>query len=125
MFSKAPEPAYTVKRSWPLRSPGLRLQKSRALNGDLLRRFKLIWVVQSPSQKYCACAVGQISGTDSGRLASIRGTYASSRTLRWDAVDAKVLRDERHCRGRQKRVVLTPRRWCQVFARSDSRESDG
>jgi hypothetical protein len=81
--------------------------------------------VQPCNEKYSACAVGQISGTESGRLASIRGTYASSRTLRWDAVDAKVLRDERHYRGRRNRVVLTPRRWRQVFAGNDSRESDG
>ena len=78
---------------------------------NLLKRFKLIWVVQSLLRKYFACRVGQISGTESGRPASIRGAYASSRTLRWDAVDAKVLRDERHDRGRQNRVVLTPRRW--------------
>jgi hypothetical protein len=60
--------------------------------------------VQPSNEKYFACPVGQISGTESGRLASIRGTYASSRMLRWDAVDAKVLRDERHYRGRQNRA---------------------
>ena len=78
--------------------------------------------VQPCNEKYFACAVGQISGTESGCLASIRGTYVSSRTLRWDAVDAKVLRDERHYRGRQNRVVLTPRRWRQVFVELFLRE---
>src|SRR5277367_3448595 len=43
-----------------------------------------------------------------------RGAYASSRTLRRDAVDAAVSQDERHQRGRLSRVVLTPRRWRQV-----------
>jgi len=28
-----------------------------------INRFSLIWVVQSSSQKYCACAVGQIRST--------------------------------------------------------------
>jgi len=37
-------------------------------------------------------------------------------------VDAKVLRDERHYRGRQNRVVLTPRRWRQVFVELFLRE---
>jgi hypothetical protein len=41
--------------------------------------------------------------------------------LRWDAVDAKVLRDERHYRERQNRVVLTPRRWRQVFTERSAR----
>ena len=52
------------------------------LKRNLMRRFKLIWVVQSPCQKYCACAVGQISGTDSGRPASIRGALRD-RHERW------------------------------------------
>jgi len=29
-------------------------------------------------------------------------------------VDVKVLRDVQHRRGRPSRVVLAPRRWCQV-----------
>ena len=29
-------------------------------------------------------------------------------------MDAKAANDERCCRGRRSRVVLTPRRWCQV-----------
>jgi hypothetical protein len=35
---------------------------------------------------------------------------------RWvrDAVDAAAAQDERRCGGRRSRVVLTPRRWCQV-----------
>src|ERR1700730_3874964 len=40
-----------------------------------------------------------------------RGGSRSSRTLRRDAVDALVARDERRQRGRRSRVVLAPRRW--------------
>jgi len=35
------------------------------VNGNLLNRINVIWVVQSPSKKYFACAVGQINSTDS------------------------------------------------------------
>jgi hypothetical protein len=44
----------------------------------------------------------------------MRGGSRSSRTLRWDAVDAERARDERARGGRRSRVVLTPRRWRQV-----------
>src|SRR5450631_2407772 len=59
-----------------------------------------------------------------------RGASRSSRTLGgcggrdavvhcWDRrvkqfVSGRHMRDERQCCGRQRRVVLTPRRWCQV-----------
>jgi len=47
--------------------------------------------------------------------ASARGAYRD-RHGRWarDATDALVSPDERCRRGRQSRVVLTPRRWRQV-----------
>jgi hypothetical protein len=48
---------------------------------DFVRGFNVIWVVQSPSQKYFACAVGQISATDSRVLTHQRGASRSSRTL--------------------------------------------
>ena len=51
------------------------------VNSKLLRRFKLIWVVQSPSKKYFAFAVGQINSTDSRVLTHKRGASRSSRTL--------------------------------------------
>src|SRR5665647_2851447 len=50
----------------------------------------------------------------SARLIRMRGGSRSSRTLRWDAVDAKRARDERARGGRRSRVVLTPRRWREV-----------
>jgi hypothetical protein len=31
-----------------------------------------------------------------------------------DAMDVRALPDEQHSSGRQSRVVLAPRRWCQV-----------
>src|SRR5665647_1784065 len=49
-----------------------------------------------------------------GRLIRMRGGSRSSRTLRWDAVDAWLAADERKRRGRRSRVVLAPRRWRQV-----------
>jgi len=48
---------------------------------------------------------------NSARLTRERGGSRSSRTLRWDAVDAVVPTDERRRRGRRSRVVLAPRRW--------------
>src|ERR1700745_2256278 len=51
-----------------------------------------------------------------------RGRWPSSRTLGWDAVDAKALLTNSADRGRRSRVALTPRRWRQVariFSRSD------
>ncbi len=48
------------------------------------------------------------------RLTRERGGSRSSRTLRWDAVDADGAKDERAIRGRRSRVVLTPRCWRQV-----------
>jgi hypothetical protein len=43
-----------------------------------------------------------------------QGAYASSRTLKRDAMDAQAVRDEHHRRGRRSRGVLAPRRWRQV-----------
>src|ERR1035438_5867983 len=44
-------------------------------NCNLLKRFKVIWVVQSCSEKNSACAVGQITFTTSHRSVPARGTY--------------------------------------------------
>jgi hypothetical protein len=56
--------------------------------------------------------------------ASIGGAYASSRTLRRDAVDANGSHDERRVSGRPSRVVLISRRWDQAF-RATSLSGDG
>jgi len=43
------------------------------------------------------------------------GRYGqSSRNVRRDAMDAKMIADERYRRVRSSRVVLSPRRWGQV-----------
>jgi hypothetical protein len=68
--------------------------------------------VQSLREKYFAGAVGQITGTGS-RVYSTEGR-AHVTNAGWDAVDANGARDVRAERGRQSRVVLTPRRWRQV-----------
>jgi len=61
------------------------------VNSNLLKRFKLIWVVQSLFEKYFACPVGQITSTSFRRPASIRGALRD-RHERWvrDAMDAAV-----------------------------------
>jgi hypothetical protein len=80
---------------------------------QLPRQFKLIWVVQSYGEKYSASHPPQIKGSlalsrpTEGRLAIVMNAGR-------DAVDARALPDERHSSGRQSRVVLAPRRWCQV-----------
>jgi len=43
-----------------------------------------------------------------------RGISRSSRNAGWDAMDAGGASDEGAAGGRQSRVVLAPRRWCQV-----------
>jgi hypothetical protein len=45
-------------------------------NRDFVRRFKLIWVVQSQREKYFACTVGQINATDSRVLLPHEGRFA-------------------------------------------------
>jgi hypothetical protein len=48
------------------------------------------------------------------RLVPLEGRIAIVTDAGWDAVDADSAIDERHEGGRRSRVVLTPRRWCQV-----------
>ena len=89
--------------------------------------------VQPPLQKYFASPVGQIISTNSRHPTPPQGRIAIVTDAGWDAVDAAAScarwdrgagsfdpvsdqqhADERCCRGRQNRVVLTPRRWRQV-----------
>src|ERR1700737_3611308 len=60
---------------------------------------------------------------NSARLTQERGGSRSSRTLRWDAVDAGVTTDERGSSGRRSRVVLAPRCWAKLCG--DDLRSDG
>jgi hypothetical protein len=78
-------------------------------------QFKLIWVVQSSHEKSSACAVGQITFMTSPRFFPARGAFRD-RHERWvrNAVDEQALLDGRWLLGRRSRVVLAPRRWCQV-----------
>ena len=58
----------------------------------------------------------------------MRGVSRTSRTLRWDAVDAWCATDDRARGGRRSRVVPTPRRWRQVawkFPRGDGGKKAG
>ena len=93
------------------------------VNFDLRRNFKVIWVVQSLSQKYFAFAVGQISGLTPPVSPEERRIMIVT-NAGWDVVDAAA--SARKCsqggfrervtarrtngaiRVRQNRVVLTP-----------------
>ena len=57
-------------------------------SANLLSRINVIWVVQSPHEKYFACAVGQITSTSFSHPVPQEGRWPSSRTLGRDAVDA-------------------------------------
>jgi hypothetical protein len=103
---------------------GIRVRVRVGARGDLPDGLFCQIAVQPSLRKYFAFAVGQIISTSSPRPASIRGAYASSRTLVRDAVDAVATQDERRWCGRRSRVVLTPRRWRQV-SRSNSRGDGG
>src|SRR5712692_1379388 len=98
----------------------------------LLKQINVIWVVESPLQKYFASPVGQIISTNSrhptppqGRIAIVtdagcgcggRGSVLRARRLRGGlrSVSDQQRADERCCSVRRSRVVLTPRRWRQV-----------
>ena len=91
------------------------LPVSLRANGDLLKNFRLIWVIQPPAQKYSAFLHPQISGflrtvpsRQEGRIARRheRGTGCDGRR------DISSTNDVGG--GRQKCVVLISRRWDQV-----------
>jgi hypothetical protein len=70
--------------------------------------------VQPPSQKYSGVLFTQITSTSFPIPPSQGGVSRSSRTLVRDAMDAGGALTKALICGRQSRVVLTPRRWCQV-----------
>jgi hypothetical protein len=57
-------------------------------NAIFVRWFKLIWVVQSPCEKYFAFAVRQIKGTNPASCAHKRGVAHRHERGAGDAVDA-------------------------------------
>jgi hypothetical protein len=61
---------------------------------NLLKRFNLIWVVQSWREKYFAFHPPPIDGYLALSRLTQRGASRSSRTLMWDAVDADGAADE-------------------------------
>jgi hypothetical protein len=77
--------------------------------------IKSIWVVQTDSEKFPAFAVGQISASTPAIPASLEGRIAIvtdvGHGMRWTRQRQKT--NDVAC-GRRSRVVLTPRRWCQV-----------
>jgi len=100
---------------------------------DLLNGINLIWPVQSCLRKYFASPVGQIISTNSRHPTppgAYRDRHGRGVRMRWtrqrfarEGIAGRVERllsdhrhaDERCRRGRQNRVVLTPRRWRQVL----------
>ena len=84
----------TIAPARGARAPS-RAQNRVRQNANLMSLFKLIWVVQSPGQKYLACAVGQINATDSRVLHSQEGRTRRHERRARDAVDAMASLDER------------------------------
>jgi hypothetical protein len=93
---------------------------SLRVNSKFLKQINLIWVVQSFAQKYSAFKLSQISGFLPASR-PIEGRLAIATNAGRDAVDARASSDERHSSGRQNRVVLAPRRWCQVLRKYSAR----
>jgi hypothetical protein len=93
-------PAMTEK--WPLRQ-----------NRKLLNDLKLIWVVQSHLQKYTASRLPQITSI-SPAVSSHRGAARDRHGRGAGCGGRGGAIDEQRLGGRRSRVVLTPRRWCQV-----------
>jgi len=77
--------------------------------------------VQSESQKFFAFPVGQIIFINSPRPVPREGRLAIVTDAGRDAVDAEVPLTNGAEGGRRSRVVLTPRRWCQVRAKERGR----
>jgi hypothetical protein len=81
--------------------------------------------VQPRAKKYSAFPVGQISATSSRHPASqegrMRNRHETRGGMRWTRQRA---RRARQC-VRRSRVVLTPRRWCQVLGKLTLLGSDG
>ena len=77
----------------------------------MFRQFNLIWIVQSFREKHFASVLTQITGLSPAIPSHQRGVSRSSRTLVRDAMDAARHETNDVARGRQSRVVLTPRRW--------------
>jgi hypothetical protein len=101
------------------RSPGCGLAKVPTDAKNTLRAevnfangFKLIWVVQSGSEKYIASLSTLIDGFISPSRLKKRGVRAIVTTreagLRWTRM--RCVDEQRFC-GRRSRVVLAPRRW--------------
>jgi hypothetical protein len=88
----------------------MRLREKR----NFLKHFKLIWVVQSPSQKYSPFSFHPNQLHVHRRLVPPEGRLAIVTNAGRDAVDGGGATDERTAGGRRSRVVLTPRRWRQV-----------
>jgi hypothetical protein len=98
---------------------------SLRVHGALLNNFRLIWVIQSPAQKYSAFHRPQISGyfplsrpdkrggsrvvTNAGRDAVDAAASGAKRVCRAGfPVSGHSAQDDRRCSVRQNRVVPTP-----------------
>ncbi len=82
--------------------------------------FNPIPPVQPPLQKYFCSRLGQITCISLAVPSHTEGRFAIVTDVRRDAVDVGCATDERAACGRRSRVVLTPRRWCQVLEKQAS-----
>ncbi len=114
-YSANPESIYGPMDSWfsPAGCPGMTVGGGGGTR-KTARRANHQKSGQPFCRKYSASRRGQITALTPRVSPRMRGGSRSSRTLRWNAVDAAAARDERCCCGRRSRVVLTPRRWRQI-----------
>jgi hypothetical protein len=101
-------------RDASLARPGSRGDRLR-LNANFRKPFRLIWVVQSPVAEINCFSPRAIDGyfrpvppRQEGRM---RYRHETRGGMRWTR---HVRTTDDVVRGRRSRVVLTPRRWCQV-----------
>ena len=78
-----------------------------------------------PAKNIPPSRLTQITALTPSVSPQMRGGSRSSRTLRWDAMDAAVRMTKRAACGRRSRVVLTSRRWRQVGDDISYRAGDG
>src|SRR5258708_37248525 len=82
-------------------------------NANLLKRINVIWVVQSCLQKYSVSRLTQIT-SKTHPVSFHRGAYRDRHGRGMGCGGRGSAIDEQRLSGRRSRVVLTPRRWCQV-----------
>jgi len=111
-------PVGRISAIWPCAASPVRDfngENRCAERANFVSSFKLICPVQPRARKYSYLRKSEIMGL-CAHPASAGGAYRDRHGRgKRDAMDALVSPDERCERGRQRRVVLIPRRWDQVL----------